>query len=444
MYDLLIKNGIIVNSDRIFKSDIGIEKGKILHIKPNITDVSKNTIDAQNCYILPGLIDPHTHLGIPVKNAQSVDDFDVGTKAAACGGVTTIIDFTVQKKGESLLKSIQRRNIEAKKSNVNYLLHCNVTDFPENFEQELNNVFAEGIRSFKVFLTYKESGMMISCSNFKKLASIIKKNNGILLIHAEKNDLVENATQKLISQGKTSCEYHAKSRPNIAEKEGIRQALDWNRDIECPLYFVHISTKEGIREIIKERQKTSYPIYAETCPQYLVLDDNVYKTENARYFITTPPIRSKKDKEVLNNMLIKGYFDTIGTDHCPFTKQQKEISDKFYEIPNGLSGIETRLSLLYTYLVRPNRMSISSLVKITSENPAKIFGLFHRKGIITQSSDADVVILDPLYRIKLSANMLHSLTDFCPYEGMDVYGYPKMTILNGKVIASKGKFYTIH
>ncbi len=439
-YELLIKKGIIVQSDRIFRADIGIRNGKILQIESDITDDYKRVIDAERCYVLPGLIDPHTHLGIPVKNTQSVDDFDSGTKAAACGGVTTIIDFTVQKKGESLLKSIQRRKIEAQKSNVNYLLHCNVTDFPKNPEQEIKKVFAEGIKSFKVFLTYKEAGMMISCENFRTLAEIIKENKGTLLIHAEKNDLVESATQKLILQGKTSPKYHPQSRPNIVEQEGIRQALDWNRDIECSLYFVHISTKQGINEIIKERQRTSYPIYAETCPQYLILDDSVYESEDARYFITTPPIRSKEDREVLCNKVIEGCFDTIGTDHCPFTKQQKEVSDKFYEIPNGLSGIETRLPLLYTYFVRRGRMDISSLVKITSKNPARIFGLFPKKGIIIKGSDADLVILDPLYKTKLTAKMLHSQTDFCPYEAMDVYGYPKMTILGGEVIAEKGEF----
>ncbi|MBN2542722.1 dihydropyrimidinase [bacterium] len=439
---ILIKNGEIFSSSKSFIGDILIEDERIVKISDQGIDEPANVINAEGKYVLPGIIDAHTHMGVPAAGTYSSDDFESGSKAAVFGGVTTIIDFTVQEKGESLFEALNKRLDEALYScYIDFSLHCNVTDCNQKTLTEIPRVIRCGIPSFKVFLTYEEAGMMITEGNYMLLARRIRDEGGILMVHAESDKIVKEQTHRLISNGKTGFRYHSESRDNTVEEEGIRQAIELNSRIGCNLYIVHVSTEDGIKLGIERKKEAGYSLFLETCPHYLVLNQTAYEREGGWNYVTTPPLRGEKDNAALWNALQNNQIDVIATDHCPFTRKQKEGGNgEFLTTPNGLPGVETLLTVTYNEGINKERISVNKLVETMCENPAKIFGLYPRKGVIHEGSDADLVVFDPNKRVTIKALDLHSNTDFNPYEGMEVKGYPETVISRGRIVVDKNKF----
>ncbi|HES59353.1 MAG TPA: dihydropyrimidinase, partial [Caldithrix sp.] len=348
MKKTLIKNGTLVSPEKLYQADILISSQKIEKIAANIPSAGTEIIDAKGKYIFPGFIDAHTHMGIPIRGTTSADDFETGSIAALHGGVTTIIDFTVQDKGESLMSSLKRRKAQAdKKTSVDYALHCNITDFQESHIAEIPKVMQEGVISFKAFTAYREAGMQLNDRQILELLWQVKLAGGTVMFHAENGDMVDFLTTKYVKYNKTTPPYHALSRPAEAEIEAVTRILTLNKFIQCPIYFVHLTTYESVQIASMARQK-KLPVYLETCPQYLIFDESIYSTADGHYYIAAPAFRRKEDKEFLWYALQDNLIDTIGTDHCPFNKAQKDAGQReFHKTPNGLSGVETLFSILY-------------------------------------------------------------------------------------------------
>lgn len=441
MKKLLIKNGNVVNSNKIEKTDILIENDKIKEIGKDLTLKEGEIIDAEGNYILPGIIDSHVHFQLPVKGTITADDFYTGTKAAACGGVTTIIDFAhPENKTESLLEAIEKRKAEAKENVcIDYSLHAAIISSDDTILKEIPKLIDNGITSFKLYMTYREEGIMVDDADLYFIMRTLAKFNGLLVVHAENNSLLEKLRAKYLSSGKTQAIYHARSRPNFAEDEAIRRVIYFADTNNCPLFIFHLSTKEGLSSFANAKKKGKN-VWAETCPHYLLLNENRLKGKDGNLFIMSPPLRTNEDKNALWHGLKRGDISVISTDHCSFNLQQKSTSD-FGKVPSGLPGVETLLPIIYTHGVLKKRITINNLVEVLCENPAKIYGLYPRKGTVSVGSDADIVIFDPKLEVTINYKNLHMNVDWSPYQGWKLVGYPIYTILRGNIIYKYGKFY---
>ncbi|MFQ5770333.1 MAG: dihydropyrimidinase [bacterium] len=439
--ELLISNGEVVKSSGARLLDVGVRGGKIVALEPAIEAEADRRIDASGKLVFPGFIDAHTHMGIPIKDTQSADDFESGSMAAAFGGVTTILDFTVQEKDQSLKDSVETRIHKAVgKCHVDFGLHVNITDEPEMRLWEIPELVDEGFSSYKVFSTYREAGMMVTWAQFEQILAKVNSRGGLLMLHAEDNEVVESCTTDFISEGETEPIFHALSRPADAEGQAIWRAAEIAGALEAPLYIVHLSSFDGL-EMAQEAQELGFEIYLETCPQYLLLNEEQYMTENGHLWITTPPLRGKEDAESLWEALADGSIDVVATDHCPFTLQQKESGGRvFHQTPNGLPGVETLFPLMYTYGVIKGRISLERMVQVLAKNPARIFGLYPRKGAIEIGADADLVIWEPNAESVLRAKDLHGNADWSPYEGITIKGKLEYTILRGQILVQDNKF----
>ncbi len=439
-FELLILNGEVITESGSERLDIGVRNGVIAALSPNLNRKVDRVIDASGKLVLPGFIDAHTHMGIPIMNTHSIDDFESGSIAAAFGGVTTIIDFTVQEKGQSLRESVEARIKKAEKCHVDYALHVNVTDQPEKRLPEISDLITDGFTAFKVFSTYRQSGMMITWDEFRKVLKQVYKHGGLLCLHAEDNDLVESLTAHHLETGCKFAIFHARSRPAQAEAKAIARAGEITGELDAALYIVHVSSRAGLEAGLKARAR-GVKIYLETCPQYLMLDEECYRRENGHRWITTPPLRTKEDSEALWQALADDQIDVVATDHCPFNIQQKDVGrDDFHITPNGLPGVETLFPLLYTYGVKTGRITKQQLLRVLAENPARIFGLSDRKGALRVGADADIVIWDPDVQQTISENRLHGNADWSPYEGMTIAGKLEYTILRGQVLVQGDEF----
>lgn len=438
---LLIKNGLAVLPSGTQRCDIAIDDGKIAAIAPELEARAGRVIDATGKLVFPGSIDAHTHMGIPIKDTTSADDFASGSKAAALGGVTTILDFTVQEKGQSLRQALDERIDGARgKSHVDFGIHVNVTDQPEKWLGQIPELIAEGFTSFKVFSTYREAGMMVTWEQFRKILAQVHRHGGLLMLHAEDNDLVTALTTKHRSAGYTVAIYHARSRTAEAEARAITEAARIAGELGAALYIVHLSSRAGLEAGLWAREQ-GVKIYLETCPQYLLLSEEKYLQENGHLYITTPPLRTRDDNEALWQALRDGHIDTVGTDHCPFTRAQKDAANgNFAETPNGLPGVETLFPLLYTYGVREGRISIERLVRVIAETPARLFGLWPRKGALQPGGDADLVIWDPAAESVVSDDTVACRADWSPYTGMRIAGRLEATLLRGKFLVENAKW----
>lgn len=440
MKNLLIKNGNIVNSEKIEKADILIENEKIKEIGEDLTFKEGEIIDAEGNYIFPGVIDSHVHFQLPVKGTITADDFYTGTKAAACGGVTTIIDFAhPENKTESLLEAVEKRKAEAKENVcVDYSLHVAIISSNDTILKEIPKLIDNGITSFKLYMTYREEGIMVDDADLFFIMKKLTEFGGLPVVHAENNFLLEKLRTKYLNSGKTQAIYHARSRPNFAEDEAIRRAIYFADITNCPLFIFHLSTKEGLSSFANAKKKGKN-VWAETCPHYLLLNENRLKGKDGNRFIMSPPLRTNEDKNALWHGLKRGDISVISTDHCSFNLQQKLASD-FSKVPSGLPGVETLLPLIYTHGVLKKRITINNLVEVLCENPAKIYGLYPKKGTISVGSDADIVIFDPEMKVTLDYKDLHMNVDWSPYQGWKLTGFPIYTIIRGNIIYKEGEF----
>lgn len=438
--DLILKNGILVTSEEMYLADIGISGEKIAAIGTDLQDNTSKIIDVTGKYILPGAIDAHTHMAMPFGGTVSSDGYLSGTKAAACGGVTTIIDYAMQRSGKGIMETIEeRKSIAQAEVCVDYGFHCIITDLNNDaILDEFESAVQAGITSFKCFFVYKKEKMMVDDGTFLKVLLEADKVGAIVNIHAENSDAIDLNIERLLRNGKTSAWYHYVSRTECVESEAVKRAVHWAVSFNKPLYIVHMADKEGI-EAVTLAKDSGYRIYAETCPQYLEFTCDVYKREDGRNFVCSPPMKGKDSKIALWDALKRGDIDTIATDHCPFYKEQKDwgIND-FTKIPNGCGGIE----FLYPYILNAANagvISFSKAVEVCSFNPAKIFGC-HEKGSLSIGKDADIVVYDPDKDYTVSAKHMHSKCDHTIWEGKSFHGFPVLTFVRGKLVYDNGKF----
>lgn len=441
MMDLIIKNGIVVTPPKVFKADIGIKNGKIACIADQIESESKEFIDASGKYILPGVIDVHTHIDHWGGGAKTNDDFYTGSISAAYGGITTFMDFAIQKNGENALDTIRRRRQSADGQVViDYGLHANLTDLNEETIMSLGKIIEDGYTSFKLFMTFRKAGFIVEDGTLYAVMAEMPSLGGLLGIHAENDGICEYLTAKLIKEGKLGSRSHALSRPPIAEAECISRAIMFAEETGCPLYVFHLTSKKGLEIIIQARNR-GVKVFAETCPHYLLLTEERYNEPDGQNYIMTPPLRKQEDLDSLWEGIRRGYIQVVSSDHCSYSTEQKAVGKScFSDVTPGIPGTETLLTILYSEGVRKGRISLRQLVEVLAYNPAKIFGLAPDKGLISVGNDADLVIFDGQKEWILSKDTLHMVTDFTPYEGLKVTGRPTDTIVRGKFVIRNGEF----
>ena len=438
---ILIKNGILVSAGSTSKSDILIDEGSIIRIDDCINEGhGQKVIDAKGKYILPGGIDPHVHFHLPVAAGYSSDGFLSGSRAALCGGTTSVIDFVTPLRGESLLAAFEKRKKEADGCLVNYSFHVSPVEWHDSIEEEIRECIKMGVTSFKIYMAYKET-IGLSDNDIFNVMKVVGVAGGIVTIHCETGDEIEVLRNKFFNEGHIEPLYHYLSRPAETESKAVARAIEMADKAACPLYIVHVSAEESLSHI-RAAHKRGQVVFAETCPQYLLLDDSKYYGSfyQSAPYVMSPPLRTKKDNESLWEAVADGTISVIGTDHCPFTMSQKKAGiNDFRKIPGGAGGVEFRSALLYTFGVVAGRLTLERMMELISSGPAKIFGLYPRKGVIMEGADADLVIWNPLPRQKISAKSQHQNCDINIYDDLEVNGRAEYVIINGNVVLESGK-----
>jgi len=437
MLDLVIKGGAVVTPTGVSTMDVGIEGETVCSLAPELS--GKREIDATGLLVLPGAIDAHTHMELPVRGSRSSDDFLSGTIAAACGGVTTIADFSVGAPETSLPEEIEARLKTAAKAAIDYTLHGEVVGWQPGRESEFAEAITLGVRTFKFYMTYSRSGRMSDDSVLCHAFLAVARHGGCAMVHAENDAIINSLTDWHETKGELDISALPRSRPAICEAEAITRAAIIAQHTGIPLRIAHISSELGLKAVLAARAAGG-GITAETCPQYLLLDEKAYAKPDGHLYAATPPLRTQADCQALWEGLSTAAIDLVATDHCPFTREQKRWTGSFLDLPYGLPGVETLLPLLYSEGVARKRITLDQLVELLSTGPAKALRIYPRKGAIAVGSDADLVLIDPARRWAISANKLHMRTDFNPYEGRKVLGCPVMTLSRGRVVFDGGRF----
>lgn len=443
---ILIKNGQIITATDEYIADIFVDGETIKAIGKELPIEADTTIDASGKLVFPGGIDPHVHLDMPFMGTFSSDTHETGTRAALFGGTTTVIDFVLQKQGHSLKEALAEWKSRARGTAVgDYSFHMAVTDFNENTKAEIQEmVNNEGITSFKTFMAYK-GALMIDDSQMIGLMQEVKKQGGMVTVHATNGDVIDFLVAKHRSEGKLSPLYHYLSQPEVTEAEASGRFSDMADYTGCPGYIVHM-TCEGALNSVRNATRRNQKVFVETCIQYLILDASLYETgghsndfEGAKW-VMSPPLREKKDQETLWAGINQGLIQVVATDHCPFMWEQKLMGKAdFSKIPNGHPAIENRMELLYSEGVGKGKITLNKYVEVACTNAAKIFGMFPRKGTIAVGSDADIVIFDPTEKHIISAKTHHMNVDYSGYEGREITGKVKTVLLRGKVVIDADK-----
>jgi dihydropyrimidinase len=438
---LLIKNGRIVTATDNFTGDVFIEGETVSAVGRSLKVQADTTIDATGLLVMPGGIDPHVHLDMPFMGTYSSDTHETGTRAALFGGTTTVIDFVLQRQGHSLKEALAEWNGRARGNAVgDYSFHMAVTDFNDSTRLEIRDMIeGEGITSFKTFMAYK-GALMIDDRQMTGLMQEVRQQGGMVTVHATNGDMIDYLVAKHRAEGKLSPLYHYLSQPEVTEAEASARFTDMANYTGCPGYIVHL-TCEGALNAVRQATRRNQKVFVETCIQYLLLDASLYEKdfEGAKW-VMSPPLRQRKDQETLWAGINQGLVNVVATDHCPFLWNQKLMGEKdFSRIPNGHPAIENRMELLYSEGVHKGRISANKFVEIACTNPARIFGMFPRKGTIAPGSDADIVLFDPEARHVLSAATHHMNVDYSAYEGWEVTGKVRTVLLRGKVAIDQGK-----
>ncbi|HEX8503544.1 MAG TPA: dihydropyrimidinase [Pyrinomonadaceae bacterium] len=438
----LIRNGRVVTAVDDYRADILIEGETVSTIGAKLDVEADVVIDAAGKLVIPGGIDPHTHMELPFGGTEASDDFRTGTIAAAHGGTTTIIDFAVQYKGQALREGLDAWHAKAEgKAAIDYGFHLIVTDLEDERVPELYKAMDEGVSSFKLFMAYPGVFLADDATIFRAMSAAGSR-GGLICMHAENGIVINEIIKRALAEGRTAPKYHALTRPTIAEAEGVHRAIRLAEMAEAPVYIVHLSCADALEQV-REARDRGLPAFAETCPQYLFLsiDDYGEGFEGAKY-VMTPPLRERWNQAELWKGLKTDDLQVISTDHCPFCmKEQKELGrDDFSKIPNGAPGVEHRMSLIYDGGVAAGRVSLNRFVELTSTAAAKMFGLFPRKGTIAVGSDADIVVFDPEREQTISAATHHMNVDYSAYEGRRVKGTVETVLSRGRVVVEGGEF----
>lgn len=438
--ELLIKGGTVVTATESFPADVAVDGGKIVAIGRDLAVNAEKVVDATGKLVLPGALDAHTHMAMPFGGTVSADSYLAGTRAAVCGGVTTIFDYPVQHKGETILGLIgSKKEVLEKEACCDYAFHCCITDLNGGeILDEIEQAVEEGITSFKCFLVYKKEGMMVDDGMLARLLLRAKELGAMINVHAENPDLIDLRTEQYLKEGKTSAWYHYMSRPEFVEAEADKRVVHWASHLDTPVYIVHMADKEGLEACIKAKSE-GHDILVETCPQYLEFTCDVYKREDGRNFVCSPPMKGQESQDALWTAIKSGMIDTVATDHCPFQSYEKDWGkDDFTKIPNGCAGVEN----LYPYMLdaaNSGKITFERAVELCSTNVAKIFGC-DNKGAIAVGKDADIVIYDKDKDFTISVSNMHSDYDHTIWEGKKLHGYPVQTYLRGKLVYDNGDF----
>ena len=437
----LIKFGRVVTAVDDYIADVLIDGETISVIGKTLDVEADKVIDAAGKLVIPGGIDPHTHMELPFGGTQSSDDFYTGTRAAAFGGTTTIIDFAVQYKGESMIKAVDNWHAKADgKCAIDYSFHLITTDFEDKNVEEMHTLMDEGITSFKLFMAYPGVFLVDDATIFRAMSAAGER-GGLICMHAENGIVINEIIKRALEQGRTAPKWHALTRPTIAEAEGVHRAIAIAEMAESPVYIVHLSCTDALNKV-REARDRGISAFAETCPQYLFhsIEDYGEGFEGAK-FVMTPPLRERSNNAELWKGLKMDDLQVISTDHCPFCmKEQKELGkDDFSKIPNGAPGVENRMGLIYNGGVAENRISLNRFVELTSTAAAKMFGLFPKKGTIAIGSDADVVIFDQNAETTFGVDNEHMNVDYSTYEGWTVKGKVETVIQRGRVVIENGE-----
>jgi dihydropyrimidinase len=443
---VVIRNGRIITAVDDYVADILIDGGRIAAIGTNLKVTSDLfSVDASGLYVFPGGVDVHTHMENTVGESTTCDTYESGTTSAAFGGTTTIVDFAQQYHGENPRRALERVQARAEgQACVDYGLHVILTDVTDNVLTDLTHLIRhEGVTSFKMFMAYPGKLMSDDAAIFRAMRSV-GQHGGMIALHAENGTVIEQLIQEALAQGHTAPKYHALTRPALMEGEATHRGIKLAELAGAPVYFVHVSAKEALHEIVEARD-LGLPVFAETCPHYLFFDDSVYGDESfdvARY-VMTPPLRPKSNQRDLWRALKFDDLQVISTDHCPFCMKEGHFGNvnqkpnglnDFSKIPNGVPGIETRLPSVFDGGVRTGHITLNRLVEVTATAPAKLFGLFPQKGTIAVGSDGDVVLFDPNERHTISAATMHTRCDFTLFEGKELVGRVKRVFLRGRII----------
>jgi dihydropyrimidinase len=443
-FDTVIRNGTLVTATDTYLGDVGIRNGKIAAIGLDLPiEGAGKVIEARGMLVMPGGIDVHTHLDMPFGGTMSADDFESGTIAAAYGGTTTLIDFAIQYKGQTLRHAFDTWMKKAEgKAVIDYAFHCIITDIAGAQLDEMKAFVREGVPTFKLFMAYPGVFMLDDASIFKAMTAAANS-GGMICMHAENGGAIDVIVQRALAEGKRAPKYHALTRPVTFEAEATARAIALAEIAGTPVYIVHLSCNEAL-EKVREARDRGLRVYAETCPQYLYLSlENMDAPgfEGAKY-VFTPPLREKWHQEKLWQGLAKDDLQVVSTDHCPFCmKEQKELGkDDFTKIPNGGPGIEHRLSLVYNGGVHGGKFSPNRFVQLVATAPAKLFGLYPRKGTVAVGCDGDLIVFDPNEEQIISVKTHHMRVDYSMFEGTRVKGVTKTVLSRGRTIIDNGRF----
>lgn len=436
----LFKNGTVVSGRGTRRADVLVENEKILQVGRNLSDPLARAIDVTGKLLMPGFIDAHTHFDLDVCNTTTADDFDSGTKSAIRGGTTTIVDFACPNKGESLHHGLDLWHRKADgKCWCDYGFHMTIDDWNAEIEKEIDDMYAAGISSFKMYMTYP--AMMIGDEAMYKALKKLKEKGGICGVHCENSGVINALIEEKKAAGEMGVSSHPETRPDFLEAEAVSRLLRIAQAVDIPVVIVHLTNAATLAEVTAARRR-GQKVYVETCPQYLVLDDSVYYNEDfsrAARYVCAPPLRKPEDCRALWAGLRKGDIQTISTDHCAFTLAQKDAGrGDFTKIPGGLPGVEARGELVYSFGVTTRKISLATMCKVLSENPAKLYGMFPRKGVIAPGADADIVVYDPQADHILRAEDMVSRAGYTPYEGFVTHGSVSQVWLRGKLMVENG------
>lgn len=448
--DILLKGGTVVGSERCVKADVLISGEKIVRIGQDLSAENANVVDVSGKLLFPGFIDAHTHFDLETA-VFTADNFETGSKAAIIGGTTCVVDFGTQNKGETLAQALKNWHDKADgKTSCDYGFHMSISEWNDDVLKEMDDMVKEGITSFKLYMAY--DNLRVTDAEMYQILKKVRDIHGIVGTHCENGDLVNELIKDTVADGKLAPKYHPDSRPPIVEAEAIKRYLAIAQLADVPVNIVHLSTEEGYKEVTTAREK-GQTVYVETCPQYLVMDESSYKTGVAgdqkpdpdefagAKFVMSPPLRKKTDNDCLWQAMADDKINTVSTDHCSFNyKGDKELGrEAFNKIPNGIPGVEHRPVIIYSFGVKQGKITVEQMCKVLAENPAKLFGMYPQKGVISVGSDADIVVWSPDERWVISSKNQHHNCDYTPYEGLDVCGKAESVYLRGEKVVENGE-----
>lgn len=437
--DLAVIGGTVVNADSTEQATVLVHAGRVTALLPADRKLppAQEVVNAAGRLVLPGGVDPHTHIAMSIGEHTTLDGYAEVTRAAVWGGTTTIVDFAIPRPGETPLEAVQQRRLAARSGVCDAALHACVVNWDDSIPDQLRQIADLGVRTVKLFTTYRDM-VMAQPSTVRKVMRELRALGGLAYVHAEDNDLIEADQEQAERAGRIDASGHSCTRSELAEVTAVREVLSSARSLGAPVYFVHQSTPAAIAEVRRARDEGAVA-YTETCPHYLALTDELYAGEDAELFVCCPPLRSPDTVAGVVGRALAADVDTVGSDHCCYDRAQKRAGRSDVRImPNGMPGVETRLPVTFTELVIRRGLPVQRFVALTAANPARLNGIHPQKGVIAPGCDADLILMDPLERRTVHAGSLHMATDYTPYEGRELAGWPSTVIVGGAVVIDGG------